>query len=130
MEDIAAIGFPASRAASLRNLAAFAQQGGLQLRPGAALGEAIEHLKSVPGVGEWTAQYIAMRVLRFTDAFPAGDLGLQKAAVEAGGVRLSERQLLARAAHWSPWRAYAAMLLWRSPSSRKNVPMRIGKGAS
>ncbi|HEX2604546.1 MAG TPA: AlkA N-terminal domain-containing protein [Oxalicibacterium sp.] len=112
-EDIAAIGLPTSRAATIRNFAVFAQQGGLQLRPGAALSDAIVHLKSVPGIGEWTAQYIAMRALRFTDAFPAGDLGLQKAAAVNDASRLTEKQLLARAAHWSPWRAYAAILLWQ-----------------
>jgi AraC family transcriptional regulator of adaptative response / DNA-3-methyladenine glycosylase II len=53
--------------------------------------------------------------LRFTDAFPAGDLGLQKAAIELeDGKRLTEKQLIARAANWSPWRAYAALLLWHS----------------
>jgi AraC family transcriptional regulator of adaptative response / DNA-3-methyladenine glycosylase II len=74
-------------------------------------------MKSVHGIGEWTAQYIAMRALRFTDAFPAGDLGLQKAAMEAEDAkRLTEKQLLTRAASWSPWRGYAALLLWHSLS--------------
>ncbi len=111
--EIAAIGIPLSRAETVRNLAAFAAQGGLQLRPGTHLSEAIAQLKTVHGIGEWTAQYIAMRALRFPDAFPAGDLGLQKAAGNQGG-RLTEKQLLARAAHWSPWRSYAALLLWHS----------------
>lgn len=117
--DIAAIGMPAARGETIRQLAVFAQQGGLQLRPGTPLQEAIAHLKSVQGIGEWTAQYIAMRALRFTDAFAAGDLGLQKAAAEQGASRLTERQLLVRATHWSPWRAYAAVLLWQS--LRENI---------
>jgi AraC family transcriptional regulator of adaptative response / DNA-3-methyladenine glycosylase II len=79
------------------------------------LNEVITHLKTVRGIGEWTAQYIAMRALRFTDAFPAGDLGLQKAAIELdSGARLTEKQLWLRAANWSPWRGYAALLLWHS----------------
>ena len=117
--EIAAIGLPAARAATIRALAVFARQGGLQPRPGAALNEAIAHLTSVSGIGEWTAQYIAMRALRFTDAFPAADLGLRKAAAE-GASRLTEKQLLARAAHWSPWRAYAAALLWQSLRADKS----------
>jgi AraC family transcriptional regulator of adaptative response / DNA-3-methyladenine glycosylase II len=113
--DIAAIGMPGTRGDAIRNLAEFAVQGGLQIRPGTSLQEVVEHLKSVRGIGEWTAQYIAMRALRFTDAFPAGDLGLQKAAVELeDGIRLTEKQLIARASNWSPWRGYAALLLWHS----------------
>ncbi|WP_238482402.1 DNA-3-methyladenine glycosylase 2 family protein [Noviherbaspirillum aridicola] len=109
--DIAAIGLPRARAATLCALARFAAGGGLQLRPGASLEQAVARLKSVPGIGEWTAQYIAMRALRFPDAFPAGDLGLQKQAAPGGG-RLTEKQLAARAHAWSPWRAYAALALW------------------
>jgi AraC family transcriptional regulator of adaptative response / DNA-3-methyladenine glycosylase II len=107
---IAQIGLPATRAQTIRNLAQFAAQGGLQMQPGMSLEEAINRLKSVRGIGDWTAHYIALRALRFPDAFPAGDLGLQKVATEAG--RLTENQLIARAAGWSPWRAYAALILW------------------
>jgi AraC family transcriptional regulator of adaptative response / DNA-3-methyladenine glycosylase II len=107
---IAQIGLPATRAQTIRNLAQFAAQGGLQMQPGTSLDAAIDRLKSVRGIGDWTAHYIALRALRFPDAFPAGDLGLQKAATKAG--RLTENQLTARAAGWSPWRAYAALILW------------------
>jgi len=109
--DIAAIGLPGKRAETLRHLARFAAAGGLQLQPGMPLAEAVARLKSVPGIGDWTAHYIALRALRFPDAFPAGDLGLQKAAADPGG-RLTEKQLAARAAAWSPWRGYAALALW------------------
>lgn len=113
--DIAAIGMPTARADTLRNLASFAIAGGLDMAPGTTLDDALARLRTVRGIGEWTAQYIAMRALRFPDAFPAGDLGLQKAGVETkDGARLTEKQLHARAAHWSPWRAYAALLLWHS----------------
>lgn len=110
-EGIAAIGLPRTRAQTIAALARFAAQGGLQLRPGIGLDEAVERLKSVRGIGDWTAHYVALRALRFPDAFPAGDLGLQKAAAE-GGERLTEKQLTARAAAWSPWRGYAALALW------------------
>jgi AraC family transcriptional regulator, regulatory protein of adaptative response / DNA-3-methyladenine glycosylase II len=109
--DIAAIGLPATRAETIRNVARFAAEGGMQVWPGLALPEVVERLKSVRGIGDWTAHYIALRALRYPDAFPAGDLGLQKAAATDGG-RLTEKQLAARAAAWSPWRGYAALALW------------------
>jgi AraC family transcriptional regulator of adaptative response / DNA-3-methyladenine glycosylase II len=113
--DIAQIGVPAKRAETIRHLAGFAARDELKFKPGTSLPEVIAHLRSVEGIGEWTAQYIAMRALRFTDAFPAGDLGLQKAAGElGGGPRMAERQLIATAGNWSPWRAYAAQLLWHA----------------
>ena len=110
-EAIAAIGIPQARARTVRLLAQFAADGGLQMRPGATLEEAVAKLKTVPGIGDWTAHYIALRALRFPDAFPAGDLGLQKAAAQDGG-RLTEKQLAARASAWSPWRGYAALAFW------------------
>ena len=79
----------------------------------------------MPGIGEWTAQYVALRALRFPDAFPAGDLGLQKAVAlsepQQGIERLSEKQLLIRAAAWSPWRGYAALLLWHAHHVEKET---------
>jgi AraC family transcriptional regulator of adaptative response / DNA-3-methyladenine glycosylase II len=124
-ETIAQIGLPGKRAATIVHFARFAAQGGLRIKPGAALEEVIAQLKSVPGIGDWTAHYIALRALRFPDAFPAGDLGLQKAAAadiaadpapDTAPVtpRLSEKALHARASVWSPWRAYAALALWHS----------------
>jgi AraC family transcriptional regulator of adaptative response / DNA-3-methyladenine glycosylase II len=114
--DLAKIGLPIARAETIRNLAQFAAQGGLMLKPGATLEHTVAHLKTVRGIGDWTAHYIALRALRFPDAFPAGDLGLQKAAAEVNSstTRLTEKQLTARARTWSPWRGYAAMILWHS----------------
>ncbi|HJU70955.1 MAG TPA: AlkA N-terminal domain-containing protein [Paucimonas sp.] len=115
--DIAQIGLPKTRAATIGNLARFAAHGGLEIKPGAALEDAVAQLKTVAGIGDWTAHYIALRALRFPDAFPAGDLGLQKAAARDHPdlTRLTEKQLALRAAAWSPWRGYAALLLWHSP---------------
>ncbi|HYD79000.1 MAG TPA: AlkA N-terminal domain-containing protein [Paucimonas sp.] len=116
--EIAQIGMPATRAATIRALARFAADGGLQMKPGCTLDEAVARLKTVAGIGDWTAQYIALRALRFPDAFPAGDLGLQKAAAGDGhrgrNQQLTEKQLSARAQAWAPWRGYAALLLWHS----------------
>jgi AraC family transcriptional regulator of adaptative response / DNA-3-methyladenine glycosylase II len=64
-------------------------------------------LRSLPGVGEWTAQVIAMRALAWPDAWPAGDVGLMKAL----GTR-DPKQVMALAEAWRPWRAYAVMRLW------------------
>ena len=112
VDDIAGIGMPGKRAETIRNLAQFAMEGGMQMPPGLALDDVVVRLKSVRGIGDWTAHYIALRALRFPDAFPAGDLGLQKAAAGADGIRLTEKQLAARAAAWAPWRGYAALALW------------------
>ena len=79
---------------------------------GASLEEAIAKLRLLPGIGEWTAQYIAMRELREPDAFPAADVGLLRAMAVADGRRPSPSELLSRAERWRPWRAYAALHLW------------------
>ena len=110
---LAGIGIPLSRAETIRNMARHAAEGKLRIKPGATLTETIARLTAIPGIGNWTAHYIALRALRFTDAFPAGDLGLQKAMADAGG-RLTEKQLVAVAADWTPWRGYAALLLWQT----------------
>ena len=69
-------------------------------------------LMALPGIGDWTAQYVAMRGLKFPDALPASDLGLLKAIDANGGT--SAKELRDRAEAWRPWRAYAALLLWGS----------------
>ena len=117
IDQIAGLGMPGKRAATIRSFSAFAANGGLNFTPGLPLDEIIQTLKSLPGIGEWTAQYIAMRALRFPNAFPAGDLGLQKAVTPEGEDRCSEKQLLQKSQGWAPWRSYAALLLWQSLSS-------------
>ncbi len=78
----------------------------------------VARLRALPGIGEWTAQYIAMRVMREPDAFPAADIGLMR-AMATGGLRPSPAALLARAEAWRPWRAYAALHLWTSTFTAK-----------
>ncbi len=109
VEDIAAIGLPRRRAECVRALAAALATGQLRLRPGEDLTQVVAALLELPGVGPWTAEYIAMRALRCPDAFPAGDLGIQRAL----GVRRA-RDAEARAEAWRPFRAYAVMHLWGS----------------
>jgi AraC family transcriptional regulator, regulatory protein of adaptative response / DNA-3-methyladenine glycosylase II len=110
--NIAALGMPRSRAATLSSLAAAVRSDPTILTPRRTLEEAITQLRSMSGVGEWTAQYIAMRGLREPDAFPATDIGLLRATSDAKGRRPTPTELLAKAEKWRPWRAYAALHLW------------------
>jgi AraC family transcriptional regulator of adaptative response / DNA-3-methyladenine glycosylase II len=112
--DLATLGMPRSRAATLSAVAAAVVADPDLLCPSRGLDEAIQRLRSIPGVGEWTAQYIALRQLREPDAFPAADVGLVRALAHLEGRRWSSRELLARADRWRPWRAYAAQHLWAS----------------
>jgi AraC family transcriptional regulator, regulatory protein of adaptative response / DNA-3-methyladenine glycosylase II len=102
------IGLTRARAASIRSVARSAQM--LRDRPESLEG-LVDRLCTLPGVGPWTANYLAMRAFGEADAFPAGDLGLRKASGDP-----STAELERRSAAWRPWRAYAAMHLWSSLS--------------
>jgi AraC family transcriptional regulator of adaptative response / DNA-3-methyladenine glycosylase II len=106
------LGMPAARQASLKALAETAQADPNLFRPFGTIDEAVARFRSIRGIGEWTAQYIALRALREMDAFPASDVGLLRGATLLGGVRPSPASLLTRAESWRPWRAYAAQHLW------------------
>jgi AraC family transcriptional regulator of adaptative response / DNA-3-methyladenine glycosylase II len=110
--DIAALGMPAARGGAIERLARAAAADPGLFSPRADLDRAVAALAALPGVGEWTAQYIALRALREPDAFPHADVGLMRALAGPDGVRPSPAQLLARAEAWRPWRAYAAQHLW------------------
>ena len=87
---------------------------------GVSLEQRLNALCKVKGIGSWTAQYIAMRGYKYPNAFPAGDLVLQKSAAGLSAStenRLSEKQLNELSKAWLPWRAYAAMLLWQHHTS-------------
>lgn len=111
--ELTTLGVTRSRAASIQALAREIAEGGLRLEPGAPLERTLSRLISLPGIGEWTAQYIALRALRWPDAFPHSDLGLRQAL---GGVAAST--VLKAAESWRPWRAYAALHLWKSLEDR------------
>jgi AraC family transcriptional regulator of adaptative response / DNA-3-methyladenine glycosylase II len=102
------IGLTRARAESIRCVARSAQV--LRDRPESLEG-LIDRLRTLPGVGPWTAHYLAMRAFGEVDAFPAGDLVLRRASREASSSALERRS-----AAWRPWRAYAAMHLWSSVS--------------
>jgi AraC family transcriptional regulator of adaptative response / DNA-3-methyladenine glycosylase II len=110
VEQLAALGITVSRAGAIRDLARAVVLGQIDLAPSVDPEHAIARLKELPGIGEWTAHYIAMRALRWPDAFPAADLGLLRAA----GTK-SARELVKIAEAWRPWRAYAAFVLWQCP---------------
>jgi AraC family transcriptional regulator of adaptative response / DNA-3-methyladenine glycosylase II len=110
--DLTALGMPATRAETIRTLADRIAAGEPLLELAAGLEPAVARLTAIPGIGDWTAQYIAMRALREPDAFPAGDLGLRRALADRGS-RPTAAAVARAAEAWRPWRAYAAMLLWR-----------------
>jgi AraC family transcriptional regulator of adaptative response / DNA-3-methyladenine glycosylase II len=110
--DLAALGMPRSRAATLSAVAAAVMADSDLFGAHRGLDEALQRLRSIRGVGEWTAQYIALRQLREPDAFPASDVGLMRALAGDRGRRPAAEELLARAEKWRPWRAYAAQHLW------------------
>ena len=106
---IARLGMPGARARTVVALARALADGELVLMPNADIEATLERLRALPGVGEWTAQYIAMRALAWPDAFPHTDLGVKRALGEADA-----RRVLAAGEAWRPWRAYAVMHLWQS----------------
>ena len=119
--DLTALGMPRMRAATLASLAAAVVADPHVLGAGRTLTECVAQLRALPGIGEWTAQYIAMRELREPDAFPAGDIGLLRALTDSEGKRPTSGELLAMAERWRPWRAYAAQHLWASGTSGRRM---------
>jgi AraC family transcriptional regulator of adaptative response / DNA-3-methyladenine glycosylase II len=107
------LGIVRTRQRAIRALAELALNGGLE--PRADIGEQIRGLKELPGVGEWTAQYIAMRTLSWPDAFPHTDYAIKAAMQDTAA---TPGEILERAEAWRPWRAYAAMFLWREYGER------------
>jgi AraC family transcriptional regulator of adaptative response / DNA-3-methyladenine glycosylase II len=105
--DLSAIGMTRTRASSMIALAVEIAAGRLLLEPGADPDEAIEKLVALPGIGPWTANYIAMRALRWPDAFLRDDAVVRQ---RLGGVSGAQAEALSR--DWSPWRAYAVMQIW------------------
>jgi AraC family transcriptional regulator of adaptative response / DNA-3-methyladenine glycosylase II len=111
--NLANIGLPKARAETIRTLARAVCDGQVSFH-GIAASEAVSRLREIPGIGKWTAEYIAMRALVEPDAFPSGDIAL----LRASGLG-SFSELERRAEAWRPWRAYAAMYLWNIASDSK-----------
>lgn len=119
--DIAALGMPRARGAALEGLARAAVADPGLFSPRADLETAVKSLSALPGVGEWTAHYIALRALREPDAFPHADIGLMRAMADDTGARPTPQELLTRAEAWRPWRAYAAQHLWAADPVRPEL---------
>jgi AraC family transcriptional regulator, regulatory protein of adaptative response / DNA-3-methyladenine glycosylase II len=104
--DAASLPMPRGRARALIEVARLSASGELVLDAGTDPAEAREQLLAIPGIGPWTADYVAMRALGDPDVFLAGDVALKRALALLGGDPRPER--------WRPWRSYAVMHLWRS----------------
>lgn len=111
--DLSGLGLTRARQHSLQALARAVCDGALDFEPGQPLQAFVQRCTSLPGIGPWTAHYLALRALGQSDALPSGDLVLQK-ALPGDGSRISARELEARAEAWRPWRSYAVMHLWRA----------------
>ena len=114
--EIGRLGITGQRAKTLIALSRAVAGGALHLEPGSRIEDTLQELHKIPGVGEWTVQYIAMRALSWPDAFPHTDLGVKKAlAIE------NPKEILELAEKWRPWRAYATLHLWADLTERTKL---------
>ena len=113
-DELGQLGLVRQRQAAIHALAQAVSSGQIRLHAGADVAATMDALKALPGIGAWTADYIALRALRWPDAFPSGDVALQK-ALSPDGQRLTARAAEGRAERWRPWRAYAVIRAWHSP---------------
>ncbi|GLZ87699.1 3-methyladenine DNA glycosylase 2 [Metapseudomonas resinovorans] len=112
-DPLPGIGMPGKRVDTLRRFAGAVADGSLELSLAAGVEALVERLCALPGIGRWTAEYIALRAFGQPDAFPTADLGLLKSPLWGPG-GISAKELAGRAEQWRPWRAYAAVYLWQS----------------
>ncbi len=120
--DLSSLGMPHARKRTLLALATAAAADASFFDAGETLDTTIQRLRGIPGIGDWTAHYIALRACRETDAFPASDIGLLRAVTQDNHPRPSPDELLARAEQWRPWRAYAAQHLWAYDAELRKGP--------
>lgn len=113
--DLAGIGMPGKRVETLQRFAAACASGALALHVDNGAEDLVKRLCALPGIGPWTAEYVALRAFGDPDAFPTADLGLLKSPVW-GAEGITARDLQRRAEAWRPWRAYAAVYLWHAYS--------------
>jgi AraC family transcriptional regulator, regulatory protein of adaptative response / DNA-3-methyladenine glycosylase II len=116
-DTLGGLGIVRQRQAAIVGIARAVVDQRLQLHPGADVQATIAALRRLPGIGEWTAQYIAMRALRWPDAFPAADVALQS-ALGVRAERNAERAALRWSDAWKPWRSYAVIRAWAAPPPR------------
>jgi AraC family transcriptional regulator of adaptative response / DNA-3-methyladenine glycosylase II len=116
--DLGTLGLTRTRAATLAALARAVLERRIDFS--AAPEELAGALARLPGIGPWSAQYVALRALGEPDALPTGDLVLRRMAA-AGAGPLSTRELDERAQQWRPWRGYAVMHLWRAAAAHRRL---------
>jgi len=119
--DLTSIGLPGARARAISALAGVVLADTTLLEPADELEATVEKLCRLPGIGPWTAHYVAMRALRQADAFPAADLGILR-ALGSPPERVTPAQAAIMARRWRPWRAYAVMHLWAGGNAELNRP--------
>jgi AraC family transcriptional regulator of adaptative response / DNA-3-methyladenine glycosylase II len=131
--DLREIGLTTARTATVQGVAQALLDGRVDFRAEQSLDTFVTRWVALPGIGEWTAHYIAMRALSEPDAFPAADLILRREATTSA-VPLTTKGLTQRAEAWRPWRAYAVMHLWRGatdaapiPKEKRSKPTRASK---
>jgi AraC family transcriptional regulator, regulatory protein of adaptative response / DNA-3-methyladenine glycosylase II len=117
------LGMPAARLAALKAVAKAAVADPNLFRPFGSIEQTVTRLRTIRGIGEWTAQYIALRAIREMDAFPATDIGLLRSVAAMDGEKSTPSNLLNRAESWRPWRAYAAQHLWAAESAGARNPL-------
>jgi AraC family transcriptional regulator of adaptative response / DNA-3-methyladenine glycosylase II len=105
------LGIVKQRQAAIVGIARAVAEQGLQLHGGADVHATVAALKALPGIGDWTAQYIAMRALRWPDAFPAGDVALHK-ALGVQSLKNPAKEAEGASSRWKPWRSYAVIRAW------------------
>jgi AraC family transcriptional regulator of adaptative response / DNA-3-methyladenine glycosylase II len=113
---LTSVGLTGARAETIRTLARAVRSGKIKFEGVVDSEEFLRRLCEIPGIGAWTAQYVAMRALGEPDAFPSSDLGLLR-ALSLSSAREAER----RSDPWRPWRAYAAMYLWRMGPTKSDT---------
>ncbi|MBA2676406.1 DNA-3-methyladenine glycosylase 2 family protein [Ramlibacter sp.] len=110
-DELGQLGIVRQRQAAIVAIARAVAEKRIALHGGADVQATVAALKELPGIGDWTAQYIAMRALRWPDAFPAGDIALQK-ALGVTGAKNPAREAEAASQAWKPWRSYAVLRAW------------------
>jgi AraC family transcriptional regulator of adaptative response / DNA-3-methyladenine glycosylase II len=112
VDEIARLGIVSARSKSIIALAQAQLSGALALEGGVHHDpeETIARLAALPGIGQWTAHYIAMRALRWPDAFPENDVAVRN---NLGGVSAKQATQMSQA--WRPWRSYAVLHIWKHP---------------
>lgn len=116
--DLSGLGLTGARMATIATMAAAAHDGLVDFSPGESLEAKVASFSALPGIGDWTAHYVALRAIGEPDAFPASDLALRKAA--GGGAIMATKELETLSQNWRPWRGYAALALWMGGIDAQN----------